>query len=287
MRWNEHNHIAIFMTDGRSYGGVPWDNTERLADKGVTLHTIGIRKEIDSRVRTWLMKMARKGRGGFNFSKNVVEFHDKVRTLLELSLGAVTKPAKLSLEPASGVKINSASILGHPEQNTKETNPNFDFPALRPGERKIVMFDITVTEPHIRNTMVPLIRYKIEPNYLDSVDNEILVPVMPKEIHTGILTRGPNADFRVHLLMQRIERDLTEALDNAAKTNEMSEFKKSAMASLSAAEETIERSFGAHPKRSILSEKISELKEQISLASTIVDSKAFFSTIYAIMRTTR
>ena len=287
MRWNEHNHVAIFMTDGRNYGKVPWDNTDRLSDKGVTLHTLGIREEIDKRVRTTLMKMATKGRGGFNFSRTIEEFHEKVHTLLELSLGAVTKPAKLILTPAKGVVVNSASILGHPEQNSKEANPTFEFPALRPGERKILLFDITLSKGYPKSTRAPLLNYTMNPDYLNTGENRILVAVMPKDIHRGMLTRGPNADFRVHLLMQRIEQSLSEALDLAAGEDDISKFKNSAMESLSVAEATIERNFASHPKRSILSEKISELKEQISGAQTILDPKAFFSTIYAIMRTTR
>ena len=125
------------------------------------------------------------------------------------------------------------------------------------------------------------------PNYLNTEDNDILVPVMPREAHLGLLKRGPNADFRVHLLMQRIEQSLSEALDLAAKEDDIYKFKHIAMKSLSDAEETIEKGFATHPKRTILSEKINELKEQISKADTILDPKAFFSTIYAIMRTTR
>ena len=287
MRWNEHNHIAIFMTDGKNYGRVPWDNSSRLADKGVTLHTVGLRQEIDRKVRDTLMKMATKGRGGFNFSRTSEEFHDKVQTLLELSLGAVTKPAKLSLNSASGVIINSASILGHPEQNSKDANPVFEFPAMLPGERKILLFEVTVIEGYPKNTRAPLLSYTMAPNYLNTEDNDILVPVMPREAHLGLLKRGPNADFRVHLLMQRIEQSLSEALDLAAKEDDIYKFKHIAMKSLSDAEETIEKGFATHPKRTILSEKINELKEQISKADTILDPKAFFSTIYAIMRTTR
>jgi hypothetical protein len=287
MRWNEHNHIAIFMTDGKSYGTVPWNSADSLANKGITLHTVGLRQKIDKKVRDTLMKMATKGRGGFNFSRTIEQFHEKVQTLLELSLGAVTKPAKLSLNSASGVTINSASILGHPEHNTKEANPVFEFPALRPGERKILLFDVTVSEGIRKNTRVPILSYTMEPDYLNKTENDIFVPVMPNDVHRGLMRRGPNADYRVHILMQRIEQSLSEALEAAAVRDDISEFKNKAMAALSNSEETIERNFALHPKRGILSEKINQLKEQITSAQTILDPKAFFSTIYAIMRTTR
>ena len=193
------------------------------------------------------------------------------------------------MNSASGVIINSASLLGHPEQNSKHANPVFEFPAMLPGERKILLFDVTVIEGHRKNTRAPLLSYTMVPNYLNTEDNdnEIRVPVMPREAYIGLLGRGPNADFRVHLLMQRIEQDLSEALDLAAKEDDIDKFKNNAMESLGNAEATIEKSFGTHPKRTILSEKINELKEQISKAETILDPKAFFSTIYAIMRTTR
>jgi peptidoglycan hydrolase CwlO-like protein len=110
---------------------------------------------------------------------------------------------------------------------------------------------------------------------------------MPNDVHRGLMRRGPNADYRVHILMQRIEQSLSEALEAAAVRDDISEFKNKAMAALSNSEETIERNFALHPKRGILSEKINQLKEQITSAQTILDPKAFFSTIYAIMRTTR
>ena len=47
----------------------------------------------------------------------------------------------------------------------------------------------------------------MEPDYLNKTENDILVPVMPKDVHMGLMRRGPNADYRVHILMQRIEQE--------------------------------------------------------------------------------
>ncbi len=72
-----HNHVAIFMTDGKNYGNVPWQAVEKLKEESVTLHTPLGWKQIDKVVRKNLMKMAKIGSGGFSFSRTMEEFHDK------------------------------------------------------------------------------------------------------------------------------------------------------------------------------------------------------------------
>jgi Mg-chelatase subunit ChlD len=287
MQWNAHNHIAIFMTDGKNYGNVPWNAVEKLKNENVTLHTIGLRKQIDTSVRKNLMKMAKIGSGGFSFSRTMEEFNEKVERLLGLTLNAVTKPTTLRLFTQPNVELNFATILGHPEQYTRGANPEFILPALKSSERKILLFDVVLNKAYPKNTRVPLIKCTSNPNYF--ADEEILVatPVMPKKNFLSLLSRGTNADLRVHLMMHQIENKLEKALEEAVEKDNIDGFKAMASTSLQNAMERVDEEFAKHPKRPILIEHITELKENIQSAETITDPKEFFSAIYAIMRTTR
>ena len=287
MQWNAHNHVAIFMTDGKNYGNVPWQAVGKLKEESVTLHTIGLRKQIDKVVRKNLMKMAKIGSGGFSFSRTMEEFHDRVETLLGLTLNAVTKPTTLRLQTQPDVQLNYATILGHPEQYSNEENPEFILPALKQNERKILLFELELNKAYPKNSRVPLIELTSNPNYFD--DDAILVstPVMPAKNFLTLLSRGPNADLKVHLLMHQVESNLENALKEAVESDSIDDFKAKAAVSLKGAMKTVESGFSKHPKRPILEEHIATLNEKIQTAETISDPSEFFSTIYAIMRTTR
>ncbi len=287
MQWNAHNHIAIFMTDGKNYGNVPWKAVENLKCKNVTLHTVGLRKQIDTKVRKNLMKMAKIGSGGFSFSRTMEEFNKRVETLLGLTLNAVTKPTTLRLFTQPDVELNYATILGHPEQYADEENPEFNLPALKSSERKILLFDVALNKAYSKNTRVPLLKCTSNPNYFDGEEVLVSTPVMPKKNFLNLLSRGSNADLRVHLLMHQIENNLEKALEEAVDKDNIDGFKAKASTSLQNAMERVEEEFAKHPKRPILIEHITILKESIQSAETITDPREFFSTIYAIMRTTR
>lgn len=287
MQWNAHNHIAIFMTDGKNYGNVPWEAVKNLNDENVTLHTIGLRRKIDTSVRKNLMKMAKIGSGGFSFSRSMEEFNKRVETLLDLTLNAVTKPTTLRLFTKPDVHFNYATILGHPEQYADGENPEFNLPALKSGDRKILLFEIELNRAYPKNTRVPLLRCTSNPNYFAGEEILISTPVMPKKNFLSLLSRGPNADLRVHLLMQQVENRLENALKEAVDKDNIDGFKAKASTSLQNAMERVEEEFAKHPKRTTLIKQITILKEKIQSAETITDPREFFSTIYAIMRTTR
>lgn len=287
MELNAHNNIAIFMTDGKNYGNVPWAAVDELANQQVTLHTVGLSKNIDKEVRQTLLKMARIGGGGFNFSKTIADFHKKVDTLLDLSLNAVTKPAKLQISPRPEVTIINSTIIGHPEQASTETVPKFVFPALKAGERKILLFNAEITKPYLRNERVPLLTLSMIPDYLVDSKTDISVSVMPMKNFLNNLSKGINADLRVHMLMKEVDDDIEHHLDSAGKADNIDMFKNNVKVSLNKAIERIETSFQKHPRRVTLLEHITQLSNLIDEANTIVDPKEFFSTIYAVMRTTR
>ena len=87
--------------------------------------------------------------------------------------------------------------------------------------------------------------------------------------------------------MHQIENKLEKALGEAVEKDNIDDFKAMASTSLQNAMERVEEEFAKHPKRPILIENITELRENIQSAETITDPKEFFSAIYAIMRTTR
>lgn len=288
MEWVVHNHITIFMTDGKNYGNVPWSSAEQLATRHVTLHTVGLTsKDIDKNVRKILLKMARLGGGGFNFSKTIEEFDKKVNTLLELSLDAVTRPAILRISPADDVKLINSTMLGHFEQHSEEANPEFVFPALKATDRKILLFTAQITKAFSKNSRVKLLNFSMEPNYLDNSDTEVMVSVMPKKNYILLMKKGINAELKVHMLMYNLEREINDELENAAEIDNISMFKAKVQSILDRTMELVEKSFNKHPKRSMLEENITALKLGIEESKTIVDPKEFFSTIYALMRTTR
>ena len=78
-----------------------------------------------------------------------------------------------------------------------------------------------------------------------------------------------------------------DELEEAVDKDNIDGFKAKASTSLQNAMERVEEEFAKHPKRPILIEHITILKESIQSAETITDPREFFSTIYAIMRTTR
>jgi len=287
MEWNAHNHIAIFMTDGKNYGNKPWQAVKQLMEENVTLHTIGLREKIDKKVRTTLMKMAKIGCGGFSFSRSMEEFHEKVERLLVLTLNAVTKPTTLELFTEPDVQLNYATILGHPEQYADGENPEFNLPALKSDDRKILLFELELNKAYPKNTRVPLLKLSSNPNYFDVEDVQVNTTAMPTKNFLSLLARGPNADLKVHLLMHQVENNLENALKEAVDNDNIDGFKAEASTSLENARERVEESFAKHPKRSILLERITTLMESIQKEETIADPKEFFSAIYAIMRTTR
>ena len=287
MQWNAHNHIAIFMTDGKNYGKKPWKAVEQLMEENVTLHTIGLREKIDKDVRANLMRMAKIGSGGFSFSRTMDEFHGKVETLLRLTLNAVTKPTTLKLFTQPDVQLNYATILGHPEQYADGENPEFNLPALKSDDRKILLFELELNKAYPKNTRVPLLECSSNPDYFGAEGVLVTTPVMPTKNFLSLLARGPNADLKVHLLMHQVENNLENALKEAVDNDNIDGFKAEASTSLENARERVEESFAKHPKRSILLERIETLMENIQKEETIADPKEFFSAIYAIMRTTR
>lgn len=292
MEWNAHNHVAIFMTDGKNYGNVPWMSVENLASRSITLHTVALKTgsgDINSKsVRRMLLKMAKEGGGGFNFSKTIDEFHKKVNTLLDLSLDAVTKPAKLRIFPAEGVEIVNSTILGHAEQRSEEVEPEFVFPALLATERKILVFHAKITKAHSKNTRAPLFKFEMTPDYLgDSDVASVAVPVMPTRNFLELIGKGQNAEFRVHMLLKEVEEKINDALESAVKNENIEMFKDTVQISLNQALKRVETNFAKHPKRDTLTDTITGLKKMIDKEKDIVDPKEFFSTIYALMRTTR
>ncbi|MDA8551629.1 VWA domain-containing protein [Candidatus Poseidoniales archaeon] len=287
MDWDGHNHIAIFMTDGKNYGNVPWDSVEKISKSSVTLHTVGISKSIDKKVRKTLLKMAHLGGGGFNFSRTIFDFHEKVKTLLDLSLNAVTKPGILSLVARPGVIIENANLLGHPEQDTESASPEFVFPAMTKTDRKFVLFNLRISEAHHKNTRIDLFDATMSPDYLQNGSETATITVVPKMPYLESVKRGPNADWVVHSLTRKIEIDIHSALEESQRTDDISMFKMNVKDCLEQAIVRIHKQMAKHPKQTFLLEKINYLSEQISASDTIQDPKEFFSSIAALMRTTR
>lgn len=287
MDWDGHNHIAIFMTDGKNYGNVPWNSVEKMSISSVTLHTVGISKSIDKKVRKTLLKMAHLGGGGFNFSKTISDFHEKVKTLLDLSLNAVTKPGILTLVARPGVIIENANLLGHPEQDSEAASPKFVFPAMTRTDRKFVLFNLRVSEMHNKNVRIPLFDVTMSPDYLENSVETATITVVPKMPYLESLKRGPNADWVVHSLTRKIEIDIHLALEKSQKMDDISMFKADVKGCLEQAILRINKQMAKHPKQSFLLEKINNLSEQINASDTIQDPKEFFSSIAALMRTTR
>ena len=75
-----------------------------------------------------------------------------------------------------------------------------------------MLFELELNKAYPKNSRVPLIELTSNPNYFD--DDAILVstPVMPAKNFLTLLSRGPNADLKVHLLMHQVESNLENAL---------------------------------------------------------------------------
>ena len=291
--WNSHNHVAIFMTDGRDYGNVPWNVSQSLAERGVTLHTIALNStEINADVRRKLMKMAKIGGGGFNFCKTVGQFHSKVDQLLNMSLGAVCPPTKFSIWVKEGVEFTMLTLLEHVEQKIEDGGglelPVFTLPALRPDDRKIIYFQAKVGPSHSPGEIVCLFEYEQEPNLLaepDQVSAEIAV--VPFEAFKKAASRGLNADMRVFILLHNLESELEIALEQATSVNDISGFKGKATSALQNCKLKLDSQLSRNPRRDEVGEFIERFLIALEDADTVEDPSVFFSTLYAEMRTRR
>ena len=70
MDWDGHNHIAIFMTDGKNYGNVPWNSVEKMSISSVTLHTVWHLQKHRQKGQKNLTKNGASWRWWFQFQQN-------------------------------------------------------------------------------------------------------------------------------------------------------------------------------------------------------------------------
>jgi uncharacterized protein YegL len=291
-RWDDHNHVVIFMTDGRDYGKVPWGECEALAEQGATLHTIALNTtEINAKVRKKLMEMAKIGGGGFNFCRNVSSFHVKVDQLLDMSLGAVCPPTKFSIELMPGTELIMVSLLEHIEQmqgGDDVLNPVFTLPALRKDDRKIILFRAKIGPTRNVGTTFQLFDCRQIPNLLTSPDDGIAeIPVAPFDVFKRAVERGMNGDVRVFILMHNLESELEDALQEAASNDNVTGFKNKAKQALIEAKIDVEENFSRNPRGSDLLTFIDGFLKALDEADTVEDPSSFFSTLFAEMRTRR
>lgn len=291
-RWSDHNHTVIFMTDGRDYGKVPWEQCEDLADNGVTLHTIALNSnDINADVRKKLMKMAKIGGGGFNFCRTVETFHLKVGQLLDMSLAAVCPPTKFSLSLRSGTELIMATLLEHIEQlpsSEELAKPEFTLPAMRRDDRKIIYFRAKIGPAQSEGTNYRLFDYLQSPNLLSSPDTAYgAIPVAPLEVFKGAVKRGLNGDLRVFILLHSLESKLEEALEEAASNDDVKGFKTKAKLALMESKDQLEKTLSRNPRSGEVKEFINGFLEALESAKTVEDPSTFFNTLYAEMRTRR
>lgn len=291
-QWTDHNHTVIFMTDGKDYGKVPWDECEALANNGVTLHTIALNtNEINADVRKRLMKMAKIGGGGFNFCRTVETFYLKVDQLLNMSLAAVCPPTKFSLSLRSGTELIMATLLEHIEQmpiGAELAKPEFTLPAMRRDDRKIIYFRAKIGPAQSEGTTYRLFDYLQSPNLLSSPDTAYgAIPVAPLEVFKSAVNRGLNGDLRVFILLSNLEAKLEEALNEAASNDDVKGFKTKAKLALNESREQLEKTLSRNPRSGEVKEFIAGFLEALEGGETVEDPSTFFSTLYAEMRTRR
>jgi uncharacterized protein YegL len=291
-RWVDHNHTVIFMTDGRDYGKVPWEQCEELANNGVTLHTIALNSnEINADVRKKLMKMAKIGGGGFNFCRTVETFHHKVDQLLNMSLAAVCPPTKFSLSLRSGTELILATLLEHIEQmpsGAQLAKPEFTLPAMRRDDRKIIYFRAKIGPAQSEGTNYRLFDFLQSPNLLSSPDTSYgAIPVAPLEVFKGAVKQGLNGDLRVFILLHSLESKLEQALEEAASNDDVKGFKTKAKLALMESKEQLEKTLSRNDRSGVVKEFINGFLEALEGAETVEDPSIFFNTLYAEMRTRR
>ena len=291
-RWQDHNHTVIFMTDGRDYGKVPWDQCQELANNHVTLHTIALNSnEINADVRKKLMKMAKIGGGGFNFCKTVETFHVKVDQLLNMSLSAVCPPTKFSLSLRPGTELIMATLLEHIEQmpsGAELDKPEFTLPAMRRDDRKIIYFRAKIVPAQSEGTNYRLFDYIQSPNLLSSPESAYGdIPVAPLEVLKRRVEKGMNTDLKVFIFLHDLETKMEQALEVAASSDDVAGFKNRAKSALNEAWERFEKTLSKNPRSREIEAFIQGFLKALEDAETVEDPSAFFSTLYAEMRTRR
>jgi Mg-chelatase subunit ChlD len=293
-RWADHNHVAIFMTDGADYGNVPWEASEAYSKNGITLNTIALNtREISASVRERLMKMAKLGGGGFNFCLTVEEFERKVDLLLKMSLGAVCPPSILKVEVGVDVELLMVSLLEHIEQEpageSELKSPTFVIPALRKDDRKIIYFRAKISTPVAAGHHKTILAFEQSPDMI--CDPELAfssIPAAPMEAFKKAMNRGMNPDLRVYILLHGLESKLEKALQKAATMDDgIRIFQSEATEALEDCKRLIESDLVRNPRRDDLEKFVNNFLETLNKADTVADPRVYFSTLFAEMRTRR
>jgi len=96
-----------------------------------------------------------------------------------------------------------------------------------------------------------------------------------------------NTDLKVFIFLHDLETKMEQALEVAASSDDVAGFKNRAKSALNEAWERFEKTLSKNPRSREIEAFIQGFLKALEDANTVEDPSAFFSTLYAEMRTRR
>ena len=192
--FEKHAHFIIHMSDGADYGNVPWNVVNELKEMRISVHTLGVGKNVQLKHQLHLMKIAECGNGRFNYAVSTAQLTERMLELVGFCQGIHENCLPIKIEGYPGVQINrlfpSSPIHDYLEKNQiiEAESVEIFVHDVSQNEPMMILFEATVTEPGSSGDKSELFMIKSEKfeNETATINWDIPEKILAKKKNTNV-----------------------------------------------------------------------------------------------------